>query len=360
MKKQKVDIFLLGTIIALLVVGFLALATASIPLSLKVTGKATYYLFHQILFGLLPGLLLGFIAFKLPLDKVRNFSIVLFIFSIISMLLVFVPGLSIKELGATRWLNLGFTSVQPSEFLKISLILYLATILDDKKNRQKFFVFIIVLLLSCSILVAQKDTGTLFVVFVIAMAMFFCSKTPVKQTILMVCTAIVGFSLLIVFSPYRMERIFSFLNPNTDILGSGYHINQSLITIGSGGLLGSGLGLGTQKLGFIPQSMSDSIFAVIAEEVGFVGASLLIILFLVFFFKVMNMAKNTENQYSKLIAIGIGCWIIIQTFVNIAAMTGIFPLTGIPLPFISYGGTHLVAELIACGLLLNISKQQTC
>lgn len=357
MRKQKVDVFLLVTIISLLVVGFLALATASIPLSLKLTGNATHYLFHQILFGLLPGLILGFVAFKVPLNKVKKLSFIVFVFSIILMLLVFVPGLSKTELGATRWLNLGFTSMQPSEFLKLSVIFYLATILDDEKNRKKFFAFITVLALICSILIFQKDTGTLFVIFVTALAMFFCSRTPIKQTLLTVCGAVAGSITLIILSPYRMQRMFSFLNPNTDVLGSGYHINQSLITIGSGGLLGSGLGLGMQKFGFVPQSISDSIFTILAEEIGFIGVSLLIILFLVFFFRVMVVAKRSSNQYLKLMAIGIGCWIIVQTFVNIGAMTGVFPLTGIPLPFISYGGTHLIAELIACGLLLNISRK---
>lgn len=357
MKKQpQCDFLLLGTIGILLIVGFLALATASIPLSLKLTGNATYYLFHQVLFGLLPGLILGFIAFKVPLKKIKKFSIYFFIISIVSMLLVFIPGFSKNEFGASRWLNLGFTSMQPSEFLKLSVIFYLATIFDDQKNRKKFIAFITVLALICIILFFQKDAGTLFVIFTIVLAMFFCSKTPIKQTLFTVGGAIIGFFTFIKFSSYRMDRIFSFLNPNTDVLGSGYHINQSLITIGSGGLLGSGLGLGIQKLGFIPQSLSDSIFAVLAEELGFIGVSFLIILFLFFFFRVMIVAKRANNQYFKLMAVGIGCWIMVQTFVNIGAMTGLIPLTGIPLPFIGYGGTHLISELIACGLLLNISK----
>lgn len=357
MRKQKVDVFLLVTIISLLVVGFLALATASIPLSLKLTGNATHYLFHQILFGLLPGLFLGFIAFKTPLNKVKKFSIFLFIASIILMLLVFVPGLSKTEFGATRWLNLGFTSFQPSEFLKLSVIFYLATILDDEKNRKKFLAFATVLFLICSVLILQKDTGTLFVIFATMLTMFFYSKTPIKQTLLTIGGAAAGFAALIILSPYRMQRMFSFLNPNTDVLGSGYHINQSLITIGSGGLLGSGLGLGIQKFGFVPASISDSIFTILAEEVGFIGVSLLIILFLVFFLRVMVVAKRADNQYLRLMAIGLGCWITVQTFVNIGAMTAMMPLTGIPLPFISHGGTHLIAELIACGLLLNISRK---
>jgi cell division protein FtsW len=222
---------------------------------------------------------------------------------------------------------------------------------------MKFFAFATVLFVVCSVLILQKDTGTLFVVFVTSLAMFFCSKTPIKQTLLIMGTAALGFFALITFSPYRAQRIFSFLNPNTDVLGSGYHINQSLITIGSGGLLGSGLGLGMQKLGFVPQGISDSIFTILAEEVGFIGVSLLIILFLFFFFRIMIVAKRAENQYFKLMAVGIGCWIIVQTFVNIGAMTAMMPLTGIPLPFISYGGTHLIAKLIACGVLLNISKK---
>ena len=355
--KKTPDIPLLIIIALLLVVGILALATTSIPLSLKLTGNAGHYLIHQMLFGLLPGLILGFIAFKIPILKLKKYSFIFFIISYLLMFSVFIPGLSKSELGATRWADFGFFSFQPSEILKLSIIFYLATILDDQKNRKKFFAFIVILFLVCGVLLLQKDMGTLFVLFAMMASMFFCSKTTIKQNLILFFGAVIGFVSFILITPYRMKRIFSLLNPEEDVLGAGYHINQALISVGSGGLIGSGLGLSMQKLGFIPQSISDSIFAVLAEELGFLGCIFLILLFLAFFVRCIIISGKLNNQTLKLITIGISCWIIAQAFVNMGSMIGLSPLTGIPLPFISYGGTHLIAELIACGLLLNISKE---
>ena len=350
------NVTLFVTMILLMIMGVLALATSSTPISLKITNNPNYYLFHQLLWGLLPGLAFGFIAFKIPLHSIKKWSFLIFVFSIILMLLVFIPSLSRTELGATRWLDFGFINFQPSEILKLATILYLAAILNSEKDRKKFTAFFIVLALICSILVLQKDMGTLIVIFTIMIAMFFCSKTPFKQTAVIVLLVVLGFGGLILATPYRFQRVLSFLHPGTDPLGTGYHINQALISVGSGGLAGSGLGLSVQKFGFVPQSISDSIFAIFAEEVGFIGSSILVALFLAFFFMTFSLGKRTNDEYLRLISIGIGSWFIIQALVNIGAMIGLVPLTGIPLPFISYGGSHLCMELLACGILLNISK----
>jgi cell division protein FtsW len=354
--KRKFDITLLVIIVLLIVMGILALATSSTPLSLKLTSNPNFYLFHQLLWGLLPGLILAFIAFKIPLYGIKKWSFFIFIASYILMLLVFIPGLSNSQLGATRWLNLGFTSIQPSEMMKLACIIYLASILNSEKARNKFIAFIILLILVCAALYFQKDMGTLIVLFSTMMIMFFCSKTPIKQTILISLSAVLGFIGVIMAEPYRLQRITSFLHPETDTLGTGYHINQALISVGSGGLTGSGLGLSVQKFGFVPQSISDSIFAIFAEEAGFIGCTVLIALFLAFFIASLSVGKRLNDEYLRLMAIGIGSWFIVQTMVNIGAMIGVVPLTGIPLPFISYGGSHLMMELVACGFLLNISK----
>jgi cell division protein FtsW len=198
--------------------------------------------------------------------------------------------------------------------------------------------------------------GTLIVIFSIMIAMFFCSKTPIKQTVVIILIVIVGFAGLILSEPYRLQRVTSFLHPETDTMGTSYHINQALISVGSGGLAGSGLGLSVQKFGFVPQSISDSIFAIFSEEVGFIGSSILIALFMSLFLTALSVGKRLNDEYLRLIAIGIGSWFIVQALVNIGAMIGLLPLTGIPLPFMSYGGSHLMMELIACGFLLNISK----
>jgi cell division protein FtsW len=186
--------------------------------------------------------------------------------------------------------------------------------------------------------------------------MFFCSKTPIKQTVAIILVAVVGFTGLILSEPYRLQRVTSFLHPETDTLGTSYHINQALISVGSGGLAGSGLGLSVQKFGFVPQSISDSIFAIFSEEVGFIGSSILVALFMGLFLTAVSVGKRLNDEYLRLIAIGIGSWFIVQALVNIGAMIGLLPLTGIPLPFMSYGGSHLMMELIACGFLLSISK----
>ena len=350
------NVALLVTMILLTIMGVLALATSSTPISLKITNSPNFYLFHQLLWGLLPGLFFGFIAFKIPLHGLKKWSFLIFVLSYILMLLVFVPALSKTEWGATRWLNLGFTSVQPSEILKLSTIIYLAAILNNEKARRKFTAFAIILVLICSVLILQKDMGTLIVIFCTMIIMFFCSKTPLKQTAAIGLSAIAGFIALIVFVPYRIDRVISFLHPEADTLGAGYHINQALISVGSGGLAGSGLGLSVQKFGFVQQSISDSIFAIFAEEVGFIGCLVLVALFFSFFLGAFSVGKRINDEYLRLIALGIGSWLVIQAFVNIGAMIGIVPLTGIPLPFISYGGSHLIVELVACGILLNISK----
>jgi cell division protein FtsW len=354
--KKTFDLTLLVIMALLSVMGVLALATTSTPLSLKLTNNPNFYLFHQLLWGFLPGLILAFIAFKIPLHGIKKWSFLIFIASYILMILVFVPGLSTTQLGATRWLNLGFTSIQPSEIMKLACIIYLASILNSEKARNKFTAFIILLVLVCAALYFQKDMGSLIVLFSTMMIMFFCSKTPIKQTLSIGLAAILGFAGLILVEPYRLQRITSFLHPETDTLGAGYHINQALISVGSGGLTGSGLGLSVQKFGFVPQSISDSIFAIFAEETGFIGCVVLIALFLAFFIASFSVGKRLNDEYLRLMAIGIGSWFIVQTMVNIGAMIGVVPLTGIPLPFISYGGSHLMMELVACGLLLNISK----
>ncbi|MDD4531388.1 MAG: putative peptidoglycan glycosyltransferase FtsW [Candidatus Pacebacteria bacterium] len=355
MKKQ-VNIGLLVIISLLAIMGVLALATSSTPISLKLTGNPNFYLFHQLLWGLLPGLVLAFIAFKIPLHTLKKWSFAIFVVAYILMLLVFVPALSKSELGATRWLDLGFASFQPSEILKLAVIIYLAAILNDEKSRKKFTAFFIILVLVCSVLFLQKDMGTLIVIFSIMMAMFFCSKTPIRQTLAIILVAVIGFSALILVEPYRMQRVTSFLHPETDTMGSSYHINQALISIGSGGIAGSGLGLSVQKFGFVPQSISDSIFAIFAEEAGFIGSSALIALFLALFLSSLSVGKRLNDEYLRLITVGIGSWFAVQALVNIGAMIGLLPLTGIPLPFISYGGSHLMMELVACGFLLSISR----
>jgi len=366
MKKKSPDYILLTFSALLVFLAILILASVSAALSQEKFGYPYYYLVHQLLYGLLPGFILAFIFFRIPIEFLRKIALPLFLLNLIILSLVFIPQLSLKSGGAKRWLNLGPISLQPAEFLKITFLLYFAAWLSSRfnsslKKRTKdsnspLLVFFILLGILGIFLILQPNVGTLSVLFAMALLVYFGSGTPIWQSILIILVGISGLISLIKIAPYRAARLLVFLNPETDPLGIGYQIKQSLIAIGSGGIFGLGLGLSRQKFGFLPQSMQDSIFAIFAEENGFVGAIILILIFLIFVWLGFRVSKKSSDKFSKLLAMGISSWIGIQAFVNIGAMIGILPITGIPLPFISYGGSHLIAELIGVGILLNISR----
>lgn len=355
--KLHLDRILLVCMIFIMAISFLALATTTGPFSINAGKESNYYLFHQIGFGLIPGLLLGFLAYKIDINRIRKLTPLFFLLTCVAMSLIVTP-LGIEEGGATRWVDLGFTSFQPVEFLKISSILFLAYLLSsDRKTSNNVKRF---LLLSAPVILfvafVQSDLGTAGALFVVLFAMFFCSKTKLKHILLVGLLAIAVFVSAIVTSPYRMERITTFFNPESqDQLDESYHIDSAIMSIGSGGLTGSGIGMGAQKYGDVPESISDSIFTIFAEETGFIGCFVLLLLFLIFTYRTF-LISTRHVSFEKLVCIGIGTWISIQAFMNIMAMTGLIPLTGIPMPFISYGGTHVIAELMAVGIILNISK----
>jgi len=298
----------------------------------------------------------------------------LVILNILALFLVFLPFAGITAGGATRWFNLGKFSVQPAEFLKIAAILYLSAWIAPrlsenaasgwKSNIKKgyhniiyiFLPFLIFLGLISVALYLQRDASTLGIISLTLLALYFSAKTPLWHTLLVVAGGISALLFMIKFEPYRLDRWLIFLHPDTDPLGKGFQLRQSLISLGSGGIFGKGLGMSTQKFGYLPQAMSDSIFAIMGEEFGIIGCIILIFLFVLFFWLGIKIAKESNDRFSKSVAAGIVFWISLQAFINMASVAGIFPLAGVPLPFFSYGGSHLVAELIGIGLLLNISK----
>ena len=373
---KKPDYVLLGTIIALTLLGILILASASAPYSQTRFGNTYYFLKRQIIFGLIPGIILGFLFFKINLSLIKKSAAFLFLINLVFLLMIFIPGIGLKIEGATRWVNLGPISFQPSEFLKITFILYLAAWLANRNKKvsknntarktnkiifldQTFVFFLIVSGLVSLALVLQPDISTLVIIFSVAFLMYFSINTPILHNILMLVISGGGLLFLIKFEPYRAERFIVFLNPEFDPMGIGYQLKQAVIAIGSGGITGTGLGMSIQKFlpGFLPQPISDSIFVIFSEETGFIGAFLLIALFLLFLWQGFKIIKETKDRFCQLTTLGIVSWIIIQAFVNIGAMIRILPLTGVPLPFIGYGGSALAATLIGMGILLNISKQ---
>jgi len=364
--RSKPDYILIFIVVLLLLLGIMILADVSAVFSQEQFGKPTYYLFHQIIFGILPGLILGFFAFKLNLDFIKKWSLFFVLISLVLMSLVFIPQFGITSWGARRWLNFSIFSFQPSELLKLSFIIYLSSWLAKRVKRASykkednwkftFLPFLFIASLITILLAFQKNLSTLLIILTTGGVIYFISGTPFIQTFLMFNGVLLISFFLIKYFPYRIERILIIFNPLRDPMGLGYQLKQSLIAIGSGGLLGLGLGMSVQKFGFLPQIMSDSIFSIYAEETGFIGSLFLIILFLLFFLRGIKIAKRADDAFCRLYSIGVIFWICSQAFVNIGAMIGIMPLTGVPLPFIGYGGSHIVVELIAVGILLNISK----
>jgi len=337
---------------------------------------------HQLLFGVLPGLALGLVAFFTPLSLFKKWSLAALLLNIILLGMVFLPLVGANIGGAHRWIFLGPISFQPSELLKITFILYVASWLAgrtplarrsaprapknhlaksarDETFKKTFLPFVSMLGIVSLLLVLQPDVSTLFVVSSIALVLYFLAGTPVWHSFAIVGAGFAILLLLIRIAPYRLNRLLVFLDPSQDPLGKSYQLKQALIGIGSGGLTGAGFGLSFQKFGVLPEPISDSIFAVFAEETGFVGSAFLILLLFAFTWRGFVISQRASDQFSRLTAAGIAFWIFFQSAVNIGSMIGVFPLAGIPLPFISYGGSALVVELIALGILLNISRQKS-
>lgn len=322
-----------------------------------------HFLFRQFMLGVLPGLLVGFLLYKLPLELIKKLSPILLILNLIAVGLVFAPGLGLTIRGATRWISVGGISFQPSEFLKLTFILYLASWLSgrslDKEKQvfsETFIAFGVVCALISGLILLQPDLSTLIVIILSGFVMYFTYRTPLSHILTMGLAGLISLIGLIATSPYRLDRVKALINFGSDPQGMTYQAQQALIAIGSGGLLGIGFGAGNQKYGFLPFAMSDSIFAAYAEEAGFIGSILLIGLFLVFAWRGVKIAKENKDSFFSLVAVGISVWIFFQAFIHIGAMLGILPITGIPLPFISHGRAHFIAELAGLGVLLNISK----
>ena len=368
---SQTDYIFLFIVLLLILLGGLILISVSSTSSQEKFGSSFHYLNHQILYGFLPGLIIAFFAFKINLVTLKKMAPLFLFVNLIFLGMVFLPHSGVSFGGAARWIKLGPISFQPSEFLKLSFILYLASWLESRTEKrftpttkklargfsQTFIAFLAVMGITSIFLIFQPDISTLLIIILVATLMYFLVRTPFWHSIVTTLIIVFGFLVLIKIAPYRFNRILAFLNPELDPMGIGYQIKQALIAIGSGGIWGSGLGLSVQKLGFLPHSISDSIFAIFAEETGFIGSFILVLLYLIFFWRGLKIGKQSPEKFSKFCAFGITFWITLQAFVNIGSMIGILPLTGIPLPFISYGGSALISELIGVGILLNISKR---
>ena len=363
MKKIKVDIPFLISICILVVAGYLIFTSASFGLLSKQSAKYANVTLHQTVFGLLLGSLACIIFSQINYKIYRKYSLYIFIASIIVTLLVFVPKLGMSHGGAARWINLGSLSFQPSEFLKIGFIMFLSAWIASFKEkigtfRYGFLPFLTLIGIVGVILLKQPDTDTFIITATAGLAIFLVGGGRWRYIFATALIGIAIFAAVAFTKPYVMSRINSFLNPATNALGSGYQIQQSLIAIGSGGMFGRGFGQSIQKFNVLPEPIGDSIFAVACEEFGFVGGVAIVLLFVFFAFRGFKIAVRIPDTFGRLMVVGIVIMIVSQAFVNIGAMVGVLPLSGITLPFISQGGTALFITLLEMGIILNISKNQ--
>lgn len=347
--------------IALLLVGLAILASASAVISEKNFQNTYYYFTKQILYGVGTGLAAFFIGFSIPFTFWRRIAVPLMIVGLILSALLFMPGLGVTHGGATRWLDIGPFSFQTAEILKFAFIVYLASWLESKREKlgefsSVFIPFIIIMSIVSIFLVLQPDIGTLGVMILSAIVLYFFGGGKISQFLTLILLGIVALFLLIQIAPYRADRLTVFLNPEHDPQGTGYQINQSFIAIGSGGFSGLGFGGSRQKYNYLPEPMGDSIFAVFAEEFGFLGSAVLLGLYMFFLFRGLAIGARAPTVFGKFLAVGLTTVVVIQASVNMGAISGLFPLTGIPLPFVSYGGTSLAMTMLSVGIILNISK----
>lgn len=359
-KNQKIDFVYALIILVLTLFGIVMISSSSMVISSEKFGSNYHFVSRQII-SFIIGIGLMLLTYFIDYRFWKKNALWMFIVTIGFLILVFVPGVGREFGGAKRWIGFGSMLFQPSEIIKLAFIIYLAAWLDKKGENIKSFLFgflpfMVLIGIVGFLMMSQPDFGTLSVIFFTSVAMFYISGARYSHLGLGLGFVGVLSLILIKAAPYRMQRLLVFLNPTIDSQGASYHLNQALLAIGTGGWLGLGFGQSRQKYLYLPMAHTDSIIAIIAEELGFIRISLILLLFLVLAIKGFQIAKNAPDNFSRLLATGITFWIIIQTFINIASMLNIMPMTGVPLPFISYGGSSLMILFAAVGIMLNISK----
>lgn len=353
---------LVFTIFVLLVFGIVILTSASSVVSFEYFNNSTHYLKHQLFFGILPGVFIWFVLANFDYHRFKKYSFFLLIINILLLILVFFPSLGIAFGGAKRWVDFQLFSFQPSEILKLTFILYFSTWISERKIKERtlkytFFPFVAIIGIITLLMVLQPDIGTLGVILVVAFGLYFIAGAPWIYLIGIVMAGAGLLAYLVKSAPYRLSRVATFLGISSDPQGVNYHINQALLAIGSGGLFGLGLGKSRQKYSYLPEVEGDSIFAIACEELGFLRILILLFLFLFLIYQGFKIAKKAPDDFGRFLAAGIMIWVAFQTFINIMAMLNLVPLTGLPLPFISYGGTALVVLMAGMGILTNIARK---
>ena len=358
--RRRADQIFLRIVIALVVIGFFIFVSAWMGLLAREETKYTGVLLNHFV-SMALGIIALIVASKIQYQFWKKYSFYIFVGSLILTALVFIPGIGVEHGGAQRWIYIGPVSIQPAEFLKIASIIYLAAFLSSLKNKLHSFKdgilqISMILGIVSVVLLKQPDTGTFFIIVVSALAMFVAAGGKWKYVFGFFIAGVAGLAALATAQPYIKERLLTFIDPARDALDAGWQIKQSLIAIGSGEFFGRGFGQSIQKFGYLPEPIGDSIFPVAAEEFGFLGGVVIIALFVALAIRGFTIVKKAPNQFSGLLVLGIVIMITVQSFWNIGSMLGVFPLTGMPLLFISHGGTAFILVMLAVGIVLNVSK----
>lgn len=318
-----------------------------------------YFFKRELIFGLV-GTFIMILIININVSKIYKMTTIIFIIGVALLILVLIPGIGIIRGGARSWIGFGSFSIQPAEFSKIVLVLLLSKYLSQTKEEINsffnFFGLLGIILIFFGLIMLQPDFGTGIVLVISSLLLLFTSGAPLKYFILIGILGILGIGALIISAPYRLERIFAFLNPWNDPLGSGFQAIQSLYAISPSGLFGLGFNKSMQKHFFLPEPQNDFIFAIICEEFGLIGALILIGLFVFLIYRIIYIGLKQTNRYYRYVCLGVGLIFFTQVFINMGVVIGLLPVTGITLPIISYGGSSLVLSMIMVGLVLNISR----
>ena len=360
----KPDYFLIGLIFGIVIFGLIMLSSASIVKSYQKNGSSYYFFWHQVVNGLIPGLILFFILSRINYLKWEKFSVWFFGASLLLLILVFAPFIGQTINKARSWISFfGLFPIQPAEIVKLLLILALAGWFSHRgreKNRDFWnglIPFALLFALVSILVILQPDLGTLLILLTIGLAVYFVAGADFKHLLILGSAGVLALGIMIKAASYRADRLTTFINPGFDPQGIGYHINQALLAVGSGGIFGLGFGQSRQKFAYLPEAMGDSIFAVIAEELGFIFGLALIAAFLLMAWRGWKLCQKIPDDYGRYVVVGIISWFVFQAFFNIAAMINLMPLTGVPMPFVSYGGSAFAACLAGAGILASISRQ---
>ncbi len=358
---DRIDKKLFITIIIILFFGLIIFGSAALGVLSSNETKFYSVVETQLIFALIIGTIALILGISIPYKFYQKYAYIIFGSALIFTVLVFVPGLSRYHGGAHRWIDIGSFSLQPSEALKLAFVIFVSAWCTKfrplfKNWKYGLLPYLIGAGLVSLIMLSQPDFGTYLVMMTSSFAVYFIGGARKKQIYVLILLCLVGFASLIAVRPYMIERVKTFFNSSHDVRGSSWQLNQSLIAVGSGGAFGRGLGQSVQKFNYLPEPIGDSIFAVLSEELGFLGVIIIVILYGIVGIRGLIISTFAEDQFGRLLAIGIVIIIISQAIINIGSMLGIMPLMGVPLPLVSHGGTALAAALFELGVLLNISK----